>query len=81
MTIYKDTLEPIRLKQLPEPLRTFAYNMFSCSHVDPDVKGVSPLPDDDPLIYFDIAASSWEHFNEMLTDYITDKLQNREAAQ
>jgi len=61
---------PIQLKELPEPLRTFAYNFFACSHHTEKLIGA--LPDDNPMIYPDFLFDSWEELNKQLKEFLLE---------
>lgn len=63
-----DHREPMRLKNLPEPLRAFAWRNMACSHSDPfSDKG---LPDDNPMIHPEVIFSDWNELNEGINSFV-----------
>lgn len=80
-----DKREPILLKDLPEPLRTFAYHNMSCSHINYKPP-YNTTEENNPYIYPEVIFFDWNELAENLNSFLEkinelDPIQERAEAE
>jgi hypothetical protein len=64
-----DEREPMSLKDLPEPLRTFAYYAMACSHMNFQAP-FEVTAEDNPYIHPEVIFSDWNELNETIKTFL-----------
>ena len=64
-----DEREPILLKDLPEPLRTFAYYNMTCSHMNYKPP-YNTTDDDNPYVFPEVVFYNWNELAENLNSFL-----------